>query len=325
MTARIGPADRLAIERYLHLLFDAAASHALIEVRFRIKAGMGRSFHPVTELGELTAVIAEHAERRDVFVGVVPRARRAGGRGDVVEQVGVVWADCDGPEAVAAVAGFEPGASMIVASGSGMNCHAYWLLSRPIEMMPVEQLNRRLALALGADVRSSDGARILRPAGSASWKSLPPTPVRLVKVEPSARVDSDALEARLPAASPGTLGDGKDRGRVRGQDPLLEIQPREYVEALTGDSVGRDGKVRCPFHDDRSPSLHVFAEPERGWFCFGCGAGGSVYDFAARLWSSGHSGSGGGRALRGREFVEVRERLLAIFFGDLAAASRDRA
>lgn len=183
MTTRIGLADRIAIERYLHLLFDAAPSRALIEVRFRIKTGMGRSFHPVTDLDELTAVVAEHAERRDVFVGVVPRARRGGRRRDIAERAGVVWADCDGPEAVAAVAGFEPRPSMIVASGSGTNCHAYWLLSRPVETMAVEQLNRRVALALGTDVRSSDGARILRPAGSASWKSLPPTPVRLIRGE----------------------------------------------------------------------------------------------------------------------------------------------
>lgn len=39
-------------------------------------------------------------------------------------------------------------------------------------------------------------------------------------------------------------------------DPLLAIAPGVYVEALTGLTAGRDGKVRCPFHQDRSPSLH---------------------------------------------------------------------
>lgn len=111
----------------------------------------------------------------------------------------------------------------------------------------------------------------------------------------------------LPAPSPGTVGGDDNRVRVPGDDPLLEIPPREYVEVLTGTSVGRDGKVSCPFHEDRSPSLHVFDEPERGWFCFGCGAGGSVYDFAARLWGSG---------VRGKQFLGLRRDLTALLLDD---------
>jgi DNA primase len=54
------------------------------------------------------------------------------------------------------------------------------------------------------------------------------------------------------------------------------------------------------FHDDRSPSLHVYPEAERGWYCFGCGCGGSVFDLAALLL---------GRGTRGRDFVELRREL----------------
>ena len=31
--------------------------------------------------------------------------------------------------------------------------------------------------------------------------------------------------------------------------------------------------IRCPFHDDRSPSCSVF---ERGFYCFGCGRKGGL-------------------------------------------------
>lgn len=36
-----------------------------------------------------------------------------------------------------------------------------------------------------------------------------------------------------------------------------------------------DVMVRCPFHDDHQPSLHVNADGCR-WFCFGCRRGGSI-------------------------------------------------
>lgn len=39
--------------------------------------------------------------------------------------------------------------------------------------------------------------------------------------------------------------------------------------------------MSCPFHEDQQPSLMIF--PDGGWKCFGCGAGGSVVDFAAEL------------------------------------------
>lgn len=47
----------------------------------------------------------------------------------------------------------------------------------------------------------------------------------------------------------------------------------------------RGGFICCPFHTgDKSPSLKLYAEPGRGWFCFGCHAGGSAIDFTARYF-----------------------------------------
>ena len=48
-----------------------------------------------------------------------------------------------------------------------------------------------------------------------------------------------------------------------------------------GVEVQRNGMCRCPFHDDRHPSMKL---NEDYFFCFGCGAKGDVFDFTARLF-----------------------------------------
>lgn len=87
------------------------------------------------------------------------------------------------------------------------------------------------------------------------------------------------------------------------KDPLLTIEPRDYVEALSGVEVGEWGTVRCPLpgHDqERTGSFKCYPTPERGWRCFGCDRGGSIFDFGAHLWSM---------PTRGRAFRELRQRL----------------
>jgi len=56
-------------------------------------------------------------------------------------------------------------------------------------------------------------------------------------------------------------------------------------------------------HEDRTPSLHVYEDPQRGWFCFGCARGGSIYDLAGLLL---------GRSTRGEDFIELRRELTAM-------------
>ena len=48
-----------------------------------------------------------------------------------------------------------------------------------------------------------------------------------------------------------------------------------------GLKVERSGMIRCPFHDDRHPSMKL---NESYFYCFGCGATGDVIDFVARLF-----------------------------------------
>ncbi len=93
-------------------------------------------------------------------------------------------------------------------------------------------------------------------------------------------------------------------------DPLAAIAPPVYVELLTGRERGSDGKIACPFHDDRTPSLEVYDDPARGWFCFGCERGGTIIDFGAALY---------GIEPRGASFGELRRRLAAGLLGRAAA------
>jgi len=90
---------------------------------------------------------------------------------------------------------------------------------------------------------------------------------------------------------------------LRHGDPLRAIEPAVYVKALTGQTVRRDRKVHCPFHEDETPSFHVYERPEGGWYCFSCRRGTSVYDLAGPLW---------GLSTRGRDFIELRGRLAAL-------------
>ena len=88
----------------------------------------------------------------------------------------------------------------------------------------------------------------------------------------------------------------------RTDDVLDTIPPAEYVEALTGTTVPPHGSICCqlPAHEDRSPSFKVYAEPGRGWYCFGCGRGGGAIDLAAELY---------GIEPRGEGFHELRRRI----------------
>ena len=54
-------------------------------------------------------------------------------------------------------------------------------------------------------------------------------------------------------------------------------QAAEYY----GRKVKRDDMLRCPFHNDRHPSMKLNADY---FYCFGCGATGDVIDFVARLF-----------------------------------------
>ncbi len=72
-----------------------------------------------------------------------------------------------------------------------------------------------------------------------------------------------------------------------GDDKIEEVRSRVDIVEIVGAHVrlrraGRNFVGLCPFHNEKTPSFSVNAE--RGFFhCFGCGAGGSVFNFIMRV------------------------------------------
>jgi CHC2 zinc finger len=113
----------------------------------------------------------------------------------------------------------------------------------------------------------------------------------------------------LPVEATPALRRQAARESTTGADALLEIKPAIYVSALLGVHVGRDRKVRCPFHADEHPSLHVYPTAAQGWHCFSCRRGGSIYDLAGELM---------GLPTRGVAFLQLRAQLRQRLLGSAA-------
>jgi hypothetical protein len=295
------------VARFLAVLADAGASGELLELRYRLEDGirMGQVFERRAHLRGLATRAIVLGRRTDVYVGCAPRTRRYGGR-DAVTHAHVLWADCDGEEAVAALETFEPAPAIVIASGTNANCHAYWPLTAPLARDEVERDNRRRAHALGADPASADAARILRVPGTLSYKHDPPTAVEAIRLDAGRRVDVADVVGSLPdPPAPTPARTAVAAVADRGDDPLLAIAPDVYVRRLLGVEVPRHRKVPCPFHEDRHASLHVYETAERGWYCFGaCRRGGTIYDLAAPLYGYG---------ARGEDFLRLRAELRRLF------------
>jgi hypothetical protein len=300
------PTDPLGQLAHLRVVAGDAPRDVYLELRYRTAGtNMASEFHRVADRHRLLESINGRARSTDVYIGCAPRARRAGTK-DAVSQVWALWAECDGEAAAAAARAFIPKPALVVASGSAANVHAYWPLREPVSALEAEKANLRLATRLGADLNCFDASRILRPPGTWNHKTNPPRRVELVEHRLGVRFDLDEVVGGLRHVDVGVVDRRWRSGarRCNTKDPLLSIAPPIYVRELLGVDVRGGYKVQCPFHADERPSLHVYRAPERGWTCFSCRRGGSIYDLAAAVWGTG---------TRGREFVRLRARLLDVF------------
>jgi hypothetical protein len=285
--------------RYIAMLASREPAGGFLELRYRNPQGPGmqQHFHYATNTTRIARHILTLAEHSDVYIGVAPRRSRNGGRA-AVSRSWVLWADIDTPGAEQNIAALPIAPGVIIRSGSAGHQHLYWPLTEPLTPADVEHANGTLAHALGADTGAVLGAAtILRPPGTLNHKHTPPSPVTAERVDLRGHPAADILHG-LPALERPTPP--RETHTRNGSDPLLAIEPARYVEILTGQTVPRHRKIHCPLHEDSTPSLHVYEQPQNGWHCYGCNQGGTIYDLAAHVWGLG---------TRGKDFIQLRQRL----------------
>jgi len=63
---------------------------------------------------------------------------------------------------------------------------------------------------------------------------------------------------------------------------IRQLLPMQELAKFYGLQISRSGMACCPFHDDKTPSLKVYADH---FYCFGCGESGDGAAFVAKLFS----------------------------------------
>lgn len=68
-------------------------------------------------------------------------------------------------------------------------------------------------------------------------------------------------------------------------DELIQAARDIQIEDILNQEFRRRGSTLiglCPFHDERTPSFHIYQNKNRGW-CFGCNQGGDVISIVMKL------------------------------------------
>lgn len=71
-------------------------------------------------------------------------------------------------------------------------------------------------------------------------------------------------------------------------DTIKSLLSMRTVAEHYGFTPNRAGFICCPFHNEKTASLKIYPDG-RGWYCYGCGAGGDVIDFVKRLFDINYS------------------------------------
>ena len=148
------------LRRYLRAL--AGADDGLLEIRSRRPDGMSQRFVAAAAVTAAAGQIRRLGARTDVYVGVLLRDRRAGGR-DAISGGRVVFVEVDAAGGRDLLDRAPAPPSIVVASGTPGHLHAYWLLSERVSAERIQEANRKLCHRVGGDMMCVDYARILRP------------------------------------------------------------------------------------------------------------------------------------------------------------------
>ena len=285
-------------------------------------------------LEELLATAERHCRRHgaEVFVAPPVRASAAGDK-QAVTHTWALWVDVDKPGQLHRLWALlaERPCHLLVESGGSGGAHAYWLLAKPLPatqlvegtgelVEPIERAHLRLLHHLGVDAdgnsvgdrQCQNRSRLMRLAGTVNTKTGRYARIIDADLElPRYRIEE--LVGDLPDPPGARIRLPAKRHAGEDTDPYKRIAPVEYFEVLAGITVPSSGRVRCPSpsHPDRNPSCDVGNDPEQGWICRSCQAGGAIYDLASVLL-----GGPTGQTLRGEDFKRARD-YIRDAFGEL--------
>jgi hypothetical protein len=291
-------------------LVEVVAGYRLADGSLRMRGRRERERFPAAgDHWALVGLVRRHLDGGDeVFCTPLTRRRPRPGREGQLLPGAVVWIDIDEPAHLRRLRVFRHRPHLVVYSGSG-GAHAYWRLARPEPPAAVEAANRRLAGHLGGDLASCDRARIMRLPGTHNGKAGKPCRLAFVDLaRPGIRLIElvRGLEDPDPPPPPPDAETLRRWAKRNALDDARQVPPPVYFRLLASVEVPeRGGDVRCPLpdHNEENPSCRVYPSAERGWVCFGCRRGGSIYDLASLL----EGGPGGRRgALHGEQFKRVK-------------------
>jgi len=171
------------------------------QIELRALPSRTQQFFDIGDHGAIDNFCLQHEE--NIFFGVATRDGRGGTKENIVH-IPALWCDVDFKDTPRELAHeklkrfpFKP--SAIIKSGGGI--HLYWLLSESAEkrdLVVIEDVNKRIAAALGGDMAATDAARILRVPGTNNFKYSPPRPVEIVTLEDFTYTLDDFLEILPP-------------------------------------------------------------------------------------------------------------------------------
>ena len=262
----------------------------------------------VTETERIVELVAAgRSARKEVCLGAVLRTAPKGTR-EAAGDSHLLWLDIDKPGELHRLWAWPSPPHLVVSSGRGV--HAFWRLAqalpaRPLQREYVERANLRLSYQLAGDIQVRHRNCLLRAPGSINHKNGKWCHVLFADLQ-RPQYDVRTLIGPLPEPPVEFLGrppkrraPGRAPGRARpfaahlhDEDPARGIPPRDYFRVLASRDPCEYRFLQCPnpAHkggQERTPSCEVYDTPEEGWYCWGCGAGGSIYDLAAVMLGVG--------------------------------------
>ena len=159
-------------ENFFKILFQFCEG----QIEIRPIPGKQGFFH-LNDLHGVDFHSREYAEK-NLYFGVA--TRNGGGTKEHIVNIPAVWCDVDFKQTPREIIAdrlknfpFKP--SIIIKSGGGI--HLYWFLKEPAskgDISLVEDINHRIAAALGGDTNSCDAARVMRVPDTLNRKYDPP-------------------------------------------------------------------------------------------------------------------------------------------------------